>query len=251
MIKFFRKIRQQLITEGKFSKYLLYGIGEILLVVIGILIALQINNWNQARAKDQMEIEILKLLREDLIEANHEFDRSLTLYSTAKKSIDLIVKHMESDRAYHDSLKPHFFNTTLYWGTSSLTNSTFETLKSHGIELISKKELRDKINLVFDEHDTWIENDENKYIDIIIDAGKNIFSTRFYDYWNGEEIDDKYVGEMIPLDFESLREDQEYLFFLKSLKYEMKWLVEVPIQKTKIEVDQLIEQIDLELKERE
>ena len=46
MIKFFRKIRQRLLTENKFSKYLLYAIGEIALVMIGILLALQVNNWN-------------------------------------------------------------------------------------------------------------------------------------------------------------------------------------------------------------
>lgn len=46
MIKFFRRIRQQLLTENKFSKYVLYAIGEIILVVVGILIALSINNWN-------------------------------------------------------------------------------------------------------------------------------------------------------------------------------------------------------------
>ena len=49
MIKFFRKIRQQLLNESKFKKYLLYAIGEIILVVIGILIALAINNNNQKR----------------------------------------------------------------------------------------------------------------------------------------------------------------------------------------------------------
>ncbi|WP_273277430.1 DUF6090 family protein [Maribacter polysiphoniae] len=54
MIKFFRRIRQQVLTENKFSKYLLYAIGEIVLVVIGILIALQINNWNEIR-KDNAE----------------------------------------------------------------------------------------------------------------------------------------------------------------------------------------------------
>ena len=48
MIKFFRNIRQSLIMENKTSKYLKYAIGEILLVVIGILIALQINNWNES-----------------------------------------------------------------------------------------------------------------------------------------------------------------------------------------------------------
>ena len=47
MIKFFRKIRQNMIKENKVSKYLLYAIGEIILVVIGILIALSINNWNE------------------------------------------------------------------------------------------------------------------------------------------------------------------------------------------------------------
>lgn len=52
MIKIFRHIRQKLLAENRFSKYLLYAIGEIILVVIGILIALQINNWNEARKKE-------------------------------------------------------------------------------------------------------------------------------------------------------------------------------------------------------
>ena len=53
MLRFFRQIRQRLLTDNKFSKYLLYAVGEILLVVIGILIALQINNWNEERIKDE------------------------------------------------------------------------------------------------------------------------------------------------------------------------------------------------------
>ena len=53
MIKFFRKIRHKLLTENKFSKYLIYAIGEIVLVVIGILIALQINNNNELRKEKE------------------------------------------------------------------------------------------------------------------------------------------------------------------------------------------------------
>ena len=63
MIKFFRKIRQKLLTENKFSKYLLYAVGEIFLVVIGILIALQINNNSENYKKRQFEITILKILK--------------------------------------------------------------------------------------------------------------------------------------------------------------------------------------------
>ena len=61
MIKFFRKIRQRLLSENKFSKYLIYAIGEIILVVIGILIALSINNWNENKKDRKLEKEFLIL----------------------------------------------------------------------------------------------------------------------------------------------------------------------------------------------
>jgi hypothetical protein len=68
VIKFFRKIRRQLLTENKFSKYLLYAIGEIFLVVIGILIALQINNWNEKRKTHISIKNSLAALKSDLIQ---------------------------------------------------------------------------------------------------------------------------------------------------------------------------------------
>ncbi len=66
MIKFFRKIRQRLLTQNKFSKYLLYAIGEIILVVIGILIALQINNWNEIQKGKRKAVIILETIRSDM-----------------------------------------------------------------------------------------------------------------------------------------------------------------------------------------
>lgn len=74
MVKIFRKIRQHLLTEnqpgqsgrsGKYSKYLLYAIGEIVLVVIGILIALQVNNWNEQRKLKLKETSLLKSLEKE------------------------------------------------------------------------------------------------------------------------------------------------------------------------------------------
>ena len=67
MIKFFRKIRQKMLTENKFSKYLIYAIGEILLVVIGILIALQINNWNEVQKGKMKATTILESIRSDMV----------------------------------------------------------------------------------------------------------------------------------------------------------------------------------------
>ena len=70
MIKFFRTIRQNLLTEGKITKYFKYAIGEVVLVVIGILIALQINNWNekqkQIKQLDSIYITVQQNLKTDL-----------------------------------------------------------------------------------------------------------------------------------------------------------------------------------------
>ena len=72
MLKFFRKIRQQLLQEGSFQKYLLYAIGEIALVMIGILLALQVNNWNEHRKKLSAEKTILKAIHSDFVVAKKE-----------------------------------------------------------------------------------------------------------------------------------------------------------------------------------
>jgi type II secretory pathway pseudopilin PulG len=65
MIKFFRKIRRNLLSKGKTGKYFKYAIGEIILVVIGILIALSLNNWNENSNRNKLELEALKNLKED------------------------------------------------------------------------------------------------------------------------------------------------------------------------------------------
>ncbi len=85
MIKFFRKIRQSLLTENKLSKYLLYAIGEIVLVVVGILLALQLNTWNAERIQKQ-EINstyerMLEEIRETKLLANNKI-----------RAIDSVVK---------------------------------------------------------------------------------------------------------------------------------------------------------------
>jgi hypothetical protein len=85
MIKFFRKIRQKLLTENKFSKYLIYAVGEIILVVIGILIALSINNWNEHKKNSESELNYYHRILDDF-----EMDKQLIAKSleSANKRID-------------------------------------------------------------------------------------------------------------------------------------------------------------------
>ena len=125
MIKFFRKIRQKLLTENKFSKYLIYAIGEIILVVIGILIALQINNNNNYKEQRKVEQEYLislqKEFKSNLKKINvsivenevriNALENLLTLFdssvldSASNKSISLMIHPVfGSDLSYKPSL---------------------------------------------------------------------------------------------------------------------------------------------------
>ena len=99
MIKFFRHIRKSLLMENKTSKYFKYAIGEIVLVVIGILIALQVNNWNETRLEQKKISQYAKSLIEDL-----------------KSDIDMMmVSQFQADKKYRhiDSLRTYLNQTPL------------------------------------------------------------------------------------------------------------------------------------------
>lgn len=72
MIHFFKRIRQQLLTENKISRYLIYAIGEIFLVVIGILIALQINTWNNGKIERKDEIKSYRNIKRQILDDRNE-----------------------------------------------------------------------------------------------------------------------------------------------------------------------------------
>ncbi|MCJ7468418.1 MAG: DUF6090 family protein [Maribacter sp.] len=144
MINFFRKIRQSLLAENKFSKYLLYAIGEITLVMIGILLALQVNNWNEGRKETGKSVEIMREIRENLEFNNEEFERENKEERSVIHSIDIVLENLKLNEGNHDSLGFHFLNAA-YWPTFVKKSSGYENLKSQGVEIIKSVELRKAI----------------------------------------------------------------------------------------------------------
>ena len=260
MIKFFRKIRQKLLTENKFSKYLLYGIGEIILVVIGILIALQLNNLNERNKFKAKEIEILSDFKASLELDLINFNRALEQGEKSKSSMEIILAHLEADLPYSDSLKIHFSLTTDTW-TAQVNVSVFESLKSEGLSLISNKELRQELVRLYDELIIGQKERNNRYRDLLDVGSANILITRFDELWKGnheewmEENDygdinystDGLKGEMTPIDYEKLKDDQEYLYFLKSLKNRRFWNVEIELMSVKKAIISILKKIEVEL----
>lgn len=110
-MKIFRNIRNKLLQNGRIKQYLKYAIGEIILVVLGILIALQINNWNQNRIKNATEQTYLLGLKEEFQVSKSKLEELINInkenYSGAQKILELMSSK-------NDSIDETFFSSLLY-----------------------------------------------------------------------------------------------------------------------------------------
>ncbi len=180
MIKFFRHIRQRLLTENKtgssadgvshealaeaqasvkVGKYLKYAVGEIVLVVIGILIALQINNYNEWRKDRVKEKEILVNLAENF-ELNIEtLDSEIESLQEFNKSSRIVLNVLDNQLPFVDSLAIHFHLARVPKTIVSLSQSGYEQYKNLGYDIILDKSTRSEIVAFFESTlPKWITN---------------------------------------------------------------------------------------------
>ena len=150
MIKFFRKIRQKLLSENNFSKYLIYAIGEIVLVVIGILIALSLNNWNDSKKKKIEERVLLTELMKNLEINITQIKEDIEWDSVAISSGTIIMNVLNNKISYSDTLDNHFQNSRLV-PNSFLTTSSYKAIENRGFRIVSSIFLRKKIMKLFDD----------------------------------------------------------------------------------------------------
>ena len=139
MIKFFRKIRYTLMEQNKTSKYFKYALGEIILVVIGILIALQINNWNENQKSIIYERKMLKEVMEDLTIDATLIQGQLKRINIFEESINQVMKNPNLIKNKNGEIK-------LFGGVYLIQNTkTIETIKSGNIQIPFDDKLRKTI----------------------------------------------------------------------------------------------------------
>lgn len=214
MIKFFSKIRQNLLMENKNTKYFKYAIGEIVLVVIGILIALQINNWNEARKIKEKERQVLTEIISDLEHTTLDLDRVLSKRTNnlnkTINSIKLIIDVLETNKKYVDSYAYDFRNINAYDDIDFKT-SGYQSLVSVGTDLVENPELRSAIGKF---HTSSIDNTKGSFEEVHLD-----FYSYMIDYYRKKfktVIVEGSLEKIVPLDFEALKKDKEYIQSLKA-----------------------------------
>ena len=148
MIKFFRRDRYDLMEKNKTGKYFKYAIGEIILVVIGILIALQINNWNENKKAKTIEVYVLKEVLSNLNEDAIILNDIINQRKKAKLSVTKMMSYLEKEIIGKDTLEKDITNFLTFERYFPINNA-YEILKSKGLQL-SNNILTTKISRYYD-----------------------------------------------------------------------------------------------------
>lgn len=193
MIKLFRRIRQNLVNEGNLKKYIIYAIGEIFLVMLGILLALQVSNWNQSRLENLKEKKALSDLSQEF-KLNEERIRKkqLSRISIAPK-LENYIQQVTAGKANYADFREFHVNQFMF-GMTNPSNGVIDALISSGeIGLISNDSLKYFIadwknqaeNLYENEQILW--NSGLKYIGLY--SNKIPIPSHDWSDWNDKKLE--------------------------------------------------------------
>ena len=228
MIRFFRKIRKGITFSGGIKKYFFYAVGEILLVMIGILLALQVNNWNENRKDRKKEKELMNAVSEEFKLDSMQMDRMLTTIKDKAEQASRIIDFLSRGQDKIDTAET-LSNIYLIGRFIQYEPSlpTFDEILSSGQSTlirsrIFKEEIK-KYLKICDFHEAFLyqegrENKElyNRHVHKYFDA--RIFS----DFWvdgniNMDRLKNKFNKRNLLLDFEGFHSDPESLYYTRQV----------------------------------
>jgi uncharacterized membrane protein YgaE (UPF0421/DUF939 family) len=198
---------------GKTSKYFKYAIGEIILVVIGILIALQINNWNELRKDRKEEVKLLKQLQTDLTANEDEVNGLIKRIEINKFAMDSLLVKLKSEE--YDPIVPVYVALIHRKSFFNNSNSGYKLIGNGMARLITNDSLLNGILQLYEKDFVNIKTREDLMNDKIEDKIYPLTNTLFKINPNLslklEDLDIVASEVYVPLDFKSLTKNQNYI----------------------------------------
>ena len=217
MALFFKRLRQKLLINKRFGKYTLYAIGEVLILTLGILIAVQVNQWDLERQAKEVEISILKTIKSDLERDLKNLQIDIGMHNDVMVSSKIIQEHLDYNQPYNDSLPYHFITSfvTSQWFYNS---GGIQSMKSLGVNTVSNEMIRSEIIQLYDFRYDYMRYLTTLLNDMYSFGERNILLGRFEEAQNHDDYETEILwdGGMKPLEYEGLKSDNEYKFHLKT-----------------------------------
>lgn len=245
MLRFLRQVRQRLLTENRVSKYLLYALGEIVLIVLGILIALFLNNINADKQARKTEIELLKELQSNLSSNIQILERTLKTEYEYLHYNEMILEYLDHRKPYDEGLDPAF--GVYFWTvTTNPVMGGYEFLKSKGIDLISSDSLRKKISFIFDNEFSILKNENEVWSNNLQQNISYPYHVKHFRRYDLAEADTSQIERARPFDYNALLEDEEFKSINAEIISNRKWNIN-SLENLIREIKGLIAQIEAEL----
>ncbi|UCE95119.1 MAG: hypothetical protein JSV73_09240 [Flavobacteriaceae bacterium] len=226
MLHFFRKIRRELLAKSQFFKYLKYAVGEIVLVVLGILIALSINNWNERNKERRVEDEYLERISLDIQKDIDYLEGKIRFTSINSESFQLFIEEMHRiQRTRQDMIR---LISSVNWDAQNILiqDKTYAEIISSGkLSMISQKRLKESI-------DEYYRNCKRiqQHISEMSQTGINLFlpvytiTLKYYDvysFYDNQMYHDsnwEFINDPTSKDFRELEGAAGY-YYWKHLNY--------------------------------
>jgi len=236
-----RRIRQRLLANSRFTKYLIYVIGEIVLIVIGILIALSIENWNSEKATRDTEIAILKEMKSNLSSDLLDIRVNIKLNNISLKANERVLESLSNPESNIDSLSFYYAHLTLTT-MLDINNSSYENLKSFGFQIIENDSLRIKITDLYATSYVFLGKMENVIYSIQSDKIIPLVISNIV-------TDTLYVSAR-PVDREALALNHDFKESIKLSREWFRFMIGI-YENTGEEIEALISQLDNEINDRD
>lgn len=221
MINLLRRIRKEYLKEGSYWIYALYALGEVILVMAGILLALQVDNWNQNRQQDQLEIDNIENLYLSINE-HMQIENLMGMVNYAIGEEQAWIDYLSGKTSFHDSLleSAHVIGAT---AKLSPNNGFYESLKEKGLETIENKGLRMLLSIIYEQALPEVQYAMDRYNELYGLERSSYFKKYFA---LGDENSMNYGERLLYIDpvmFSAARikdekailEDQEFLEFVR------------------------------------
>ena len=210
MKNFFRHLKEYWI------RYLI----EIVVITIGILAAVSVEDWNNNRKSRETELKVLQDLVDGLKGDLWTLDYNKDVHERAKSSCQVILKAFEEKEEYSDSLSRHFA-ATHYYTVSFSKQGAYESLKSIGLEIVTNKTILTKIVDLYEQWYKIIQVNQGILRAEIMHIKLNFNQEHFDQFrlFNPSPSDALgfYEGQMTPHDFQGLKQNKQYIYYLNSL----------------------------------
>ncbi len=231
--------------SNNFIKYAKYAIGEIILIVIGILLALYLNHLNTERGIKAEQIKVLKEIKSNLNSSIISFDRAIESEKSYMAYNLMILDYMDHNKPY-DSVLDRAFGTYFWTISSSAVTGAYDYLKSKGIDLITNDQLRSEISYFFESELLVLKNENEVWANNLQQNISYPFHVKHFRKYYPEGSASSDFEYASPFNYDLLLKDDYFKSINAEIISNRRWNIN-SLQETIDHIKTLVEDIDKEL----